>query len=117
MSNPLKGNLAHKTFEQLFKAIIETNNEHWNKEKIEDWVAEYIPGLLEREGAVLLLYGLEPQRLGFIQTVQQAAWALVSITTYFLSPIINIPYPPTNGSIYLHNSQSIDSNKIIELTF
>ncbi len=77
--NRLKGNLAHKTFEQLFKAIIEANNEHWNKEKIEDWVAEYIPGLLEREGAVLLLYGLEPQRLGFIQTVQQAAWALISM--------------------------------------
>ncbi len=77
--NRLKGNLAHQLFEQLFTLIIEQENTVWTKEALHEWVADYMPGLLEREGAVLLMYGYEPERLGFIQTLQNAAWALITM--------------------------------------
>lgn len=77
--NRLKGNLAHQLFEQLFNTIIENKNASWTKAEIHSWVADYMPGLLEREGAVLLMYGYEPERLGFIQTLQYAAWSLINM--------------------------------------
>lgn len=77
--NRLKGNLAHQLFEQLFNTIIENKNAPWTKTETYDWVADYMPGLLEREGAVLLMYGYEPERLGFIQTLQYAAWSLIQM--------------------------------------
>jgi hypothetical protein len=35
--------------------------------------------LLEREGAVLLLYGHEPERAGFLKRIKYAAWSLIDL--------------------------------------
>jgi len=37
-----------------------------------------VPVLLEREGAVLLMYGREAERVGFVNKLKHAAWALIS---------------------------------------
>ena len=76
------GNLAHRLFEQLFK-----NPSYWHESEyfIEKWIDESIPPLLEQEGAILLLYGKEPERvsltiklkralLTFIQKMKLSGW-------------------------------------------
>lgn len=72
----LKGNIAHNVFEGLFNAI-KASKEKWTKEQVLDWVAEHISALFEREGAVLLMYGQEAERIGLTNKIKQAAWALV----------------------------------------
>lgn len=73
----LKGNIAHSVFEQLFNAIKDSNQE-WTKTQVVDWVNANIAELFEREGAVLLMYGQEAERIGLINKIKYAAWALVS---------------------------------------
>lgn len=72
----LMGNLAHRLFELLFQ---EAKVLQWNKKQVEKWVNARILKLLEREGAVLLMYGREPEKVAFINTLQFAAWSLISI--------------------------------------
>jgi hypothetical protein len=75
--NRLLGNLAHRFFEILFEdpdAI-----QSMNKAQVEKRVEEEISQLLVREGAVLLLYGREPERLAFINKLKYAAWSLASL--------------------------------------
>lgn len=72
----LKGNIAHNVFEGLFNAI-KASEEKWIKEQVVDWVGEHISELFEREGAVLLMYGQEAERIGLTNKIKQAAWALV----------------------------------------
>lgn len=72
----LKGNIAHNVFEGLFNAI-KASNEKWTKEQVVDWVGEHSSALFEREGAVLLMYGQEAERIGLTNKIKQAAWALV----------------------------------------
>jgi ATP-dependent helicase/nuclease subunit B len=72
--NQLMGNLAHRAFQWLFWE----KKSRWTKEEIENWVDGNVGILLEREGAVLLLYGREPERAGFVRTLKRAAWALVN---------------------------------------
>ncbi|KAA3623430.1 MAG: PD-(D/E)XK nuclease family protein [Bacteroidetes bacterium] len=75
--NRLLGNLAHRFFEILFEnpsAI-----EGMNKAAVERKVDEEMAKLLVREGAVLLLYGREPERLAFINKLKYAAWSLVTM--------------------------------------
>lgn len=72
----LEGNLAHRLFELLLMEV--QGEEHaWDKSRVFDWVREHTQDLLEREGAVLLMYGQEARRVGWIQKVQQAAWTLL----------------------------------------
>ncbi|NUN99772.1 MAG: PD-(D/E)XK nuclease family protein [Saprospiraceae bacterium] len=73
--NTLMGNLAHRLFERLLKLKIET----LDKNELERWVEKEIVGLLAKEGAVLLLYGMEPERAGFVRKLKYAAWSLVSL--------------------------------------
>lgn len=71
--NTLLGNLAHRFFEMLFQ-------ENWvqmEKKDLDDWIKNQAPGLLEREGATLLLYGREPEKAQFLNKVKNAAWALL----------------------------------------
>lgn len=70
------GNLAHTIFEALFRKI-QGNEALWTKEQIQAWVEKEMPSLFEREGAVLLMYGKEPERIHFVNQVQKATWALV----------------------------------------
>lgn len=72
----LKGNIAHNVFEGLFNTI-KASTDKWTKEQVLNWVEEYISTLLEREGAVLLMYGQEAERIGLTNKIKQAAWALV----------------------------------------
>ncbi len=69
----LKGNLSHRFFELLMK---DYTNE-WTKEDVYKWVDARAPNLLAREGAVLLMYGREPEKVAFLNRVKYAAWSLV----------------------------------------
>lgn len=70
----LMGNLAHRFFELIFA---QDNIETWNKGQVNQWVDENANGLLSREGAVLLMYGREPERIAFISKVKYAIWSLL----------------------------------------
>lgn len=69
----LMGNLAHRYFEKLLREDIR----QWNKEQVDAFIDRETAGLLRREGAVMLLYGKEPERISFVQRVKYAAWSLV----------------------------------------
>ena len=70
----LMGNLAHRLFEKLFEEPFHS----WDKPQLERWVEETTTDLFYKEGAVLLLYGREPERIRFLKQVQFAAWTLVT---------------------------------------
>ncbi|MEM1322587.1 MAG: PD-(D/E)XK nuclease family protein [Bacteroidota bacterium] len=72
----LMGNLAHRFFELLCK---EDNIQHWNRQQVQEWVDRRAGRLLSREGAVLLMYGREPERVAFINRIKYAAWSLVAM--------------------------------------
>jgi ATP-dependent helicase/nuclease subunit B len=71
----LLGNLAHRFFEELLKQDIQK----MTKAAVEQWVDQEKHRLLEREGAVLLMYGREPERVSFIQRIKFSAWSLVEL--------------------------------------
>jgi len=70
----LMGNLAHRILEFLLQ---EKEAFHWPRAEVYEWIETQTNALLQREGAVLLLYGKEPLRIGFIKKMQMAAWALL----------------------------------------
>ncbi|MEL6274808.1 MAG: PD-(D/E)XK nuclease family protein, partial [Bacteroidota bacterium] len=72
--NRLRGNLAHRFIEHL---LIDRGNENWSYERTSQWLSTHAYGLLRREGAILLDYGREPERVQFLHTLRFAAWALV----------------------------------------
>ena len=69
----LMGNLAHRFFELIFQQDVH----EWNKSDVEKWINSKAYTLLSREGAVLLMYGREPERLAFINKIKYAAWSLL----------------------------------------
>lgn len=71
----LLGNLAHRFFELLLKE----NLDGLGKPEISRWVDDQADKLLNREGATLLLYGREPERNAFLNSVKNAAWSLISM--------------------------------------
>ncbi|MCB0558541.1 MAG: PD-(D/E)XK nuclease family protein [Lewinellaceae bacterium] len=71
--NTLMGNLAHRYFEKLLRE----DTRSWNQQQLEAFIDRETAGLLRREGAVMLLYGKEPERASFVQRVKYAAWSLV----------------------------------------
>lgn len=71
--NTLMGNLSHRAFQLLFRE----NRPKWTKPEVEDWVEKNVGNLLEREGSVLLLFGREPERAGFVRTLKRSAWGLL----------------------------------------
>ncbi len=72
--NTLMGNLAHRVFEKLLKEDIHA----MSKAEVEARVEQESRRLLAREGAVLLLYGREPDRVAFVNKLKFAAWSLVT---------------------------------------
>jgi len=72
--NTLKGNLAHRFIELLLKREVSD----WQKTTVENWIDEMAPRLFAREAATLLMYGREPERLAFLNTIKYAAWSLVT---------------------------------------
>lgn len=69
----LMGNLAHRVFEKLLQEPFL----QWSRAELERWVGQTANDLFYREGAVLLLYGREPERVRFLKLVQYAVWSLV----------------------------------------
>jgi hypothetical protein len=72
--NTLKGNLAHRFFEKLLQQDLSA----LERGDVYQWVENEAQDLLPREGATLLLYGREPERLVFLKKVKNAAWVLVN---------------------------------------
>lgn len=70
----LMGNLAHR----LFESLLRQNFHEWSKSQLESWVENRLKRLLQREGAVLLMYGREPDKIAFFNKMKFAAWSLIS---------------------------------------
>ncbi len=73
--NTLLGNLAHRFFEQILQQDIR----QWTKNDLDQWVNTNADRLLQREGAVLLMYGREPEKVSFIRKIKHAAWSLIQL--------------------------------------
>ncbi|MEZ4953970.1 MAG: PD-(D/E)XK nuclease family protein [Saprospiraceae bacterium] len=73
--NTLMGNLAHRVFEKLL-GMDEIYS--FERSTLNEWVEQFCRRLLQREGAVLLMYGREPERIAFVNKLKFAAWSLVS---------------------------------------
>jgi len=73
--NTLLGSLAHRFFEKLLKE----NLAGLDRRALNEWVENEANTLLPKEGATLLLYGREPERMAFLNKVKNAAWSLISL--------------------------------------
>jgi hypothetical protein len=71
----LLGSLAHRFFEKLLKEDFKA----FNRQSLNEWIEKEAKILFPREGATLLLYGREPDRMAFLNKVKNAAWSLVSL--------------------------------------
>jgi hypothetical protein len=71
----LKGNLAHRLFEDYFNSHGDIQS--LSPEQVPDWVDEHIPALLQREGALLLEPGRQAECERFITVIQDALTTLV----------------------------------------
>jgi hypothetical protein len=74
--NRLRGNLSHLFIERLLNAI-KAREVAMDKAEVQAWIYENADVLFQREGAVLLEYGQEPERIQFIRTMAYSAWSLV----------------------------------------
>ena len=72
----LLGNLAHRIFEYLLQ---EADVLTWDRRQVENWIRDHALDLLQREGAVLLLYGKEPTRVQFLRQITFSAWNLIEL--------------------------------------
>jgi len=77
--NTLKGLLAHKVFELLFKENEKTDVLSWDKAHLTKWVESTAMELLRKEGVVLLMYGKEPERASFINKLKFSANTLINM--------------------------------------
>jgi len=73
--NTLLGSLAHRFFEKLLKEDFRG----LDRQALHEWVEQEAITLFPREGATLLLYGREPERMAFLNRVKTAAWSLVAM--------------------------------------
>ena len=73
----LMGNLAHSVMQDLLEEI-QKDSQNWQKDAVDAWVEKKVPQLFEKEGAVLLMYGREAERVGFVNKLKHAAWALIA---------------------------------------
>lgn len=74
--NRLRGNLGHLFIERLLNQI-KADGKRYTREMVAGWINDNWRKLLENEGAVLLEYGQEPERVQFVRTMHYAAWSLV----------------------------------------
>ncbi|CAH1001916.1 hypothetical protein LEM8419_02830 [Neolewinella maritima] len=75
--NRLRGNLSHLFVEKLLEQLKESDRPY-TQQDVHDWIDANAEGLLRQQGAVLLEYGQEPERVQFIRTMHRSAWTLVS---------------------------------------
>ena len=72
--NRLLGNLAHGFLER----ILSEPRTEWTQPSVYAWVAAQEESILKKEGAPLLQYGREPDRVAFLKQVSFAAWSLLN---------------------------------------
>ncbi|THH41971.1 PD-(D/E)XK nuclease family protein [Neolewinella litorea] len=75
--NRLRGNLGHLFIEQLLEEVSQTDG-RVTRAQVEAWVDDNADRLLRQQGAVLLEYGQEPDRVQFLLTMRKSAWTLVN---------------------------------------
>ena len=75
--NRLRGNLSHLFVEQLLTAIADSEKD-WSRREVETWIDDNSIRLLRQQGAVLLEYGQEPERVQFTLTMKKSAWTLIA---------------------------------------
>ena len=78
--NRLRGNLSHLFIERLLNDVQAGElgpMETLTKQTVQNWIDRNETELLTQEGAVLLEYGQEPERVQFIRTMKYSAWSLV----------------------------------------
>ncbi len=73
--NTLLGSLAHRFFEKLLKEDLKD----LSRPVLNEWIENEASVLFPKEGATLLLYGREPERMAFLNKVKSAAWSLISL--------------------------------------
>ena len=71
----LRGNLSHRLFEKLLN---EPTHATLTQNALFKWIDTELFYLLTQEGAVLLMYGREPERLQFAEQLKRAAWTFLS---------------------------------------
>lgn len=74
--NRLRGNLSHLFIERVLNQI-KAGELAMEQSAVRGWIDANWRRLLEQEGAVLLAYGQEPERVQFVRTMQYSAWSLV----------------------------------------
>jgi ATP-dependent helicase/nuclease subunit B len=72
--NTLKGNVAHRFFEDVLKE----NFQNWTREDVNEWVDQRSRRLFQREAATLMMYGYEPERVQLTRQLKYAIWTLIS---------------------------------------
>ncbi|NJB84826.1 hypothetical protein GGR26_000571 [Lewinella marina] len=75
--NRLRGNLGHLFVEQLLAEVAAADTP-FSRGQVEHWINENADRLLRQQGAVLLEYGQEPDRVQFLLTIKKSAWTLVN---------------------------------------
>ncbi|MBB4081029.1 hypothetical protein GGR28_003670 [Lewinella aquimaris] len=76
--NRLRGNLSHLFVEQLLDDIAAAGRP-FDRNEVEAWIDEHATRIFRQQGAVLLEYGQEPERVQFLLTMKKSAWTLVSL--------------------------------------
>ena len=71
----LMGNLAHRFLEKILQQPID----QFDQSTLEQYIEELEKKLLPTEGATLLLYGKEADRIQFLRTMNYAAWTLINL--------------------------------------
>ncbi|MEM9990292.1 MAG: PD-(D/E)XK nuclease family protein [Bacteroidota bacterium] len=71
----LLGNLAHRFFEEMLK---EEQLKAWQRTDVNQWIDQKANALFKQEGAVLLMYGREPDKVNFLNRLKYSAWSLIS---------------------------------------
>lgn len=74
--NRLRGNLSHLFIERLLNQVSK-DDRVYTREDVRAWIDGNWMQLLKSDGAVLLEYGQEPERVQFVRTMHYAAWSLV----------------------------------------
>ncbi len=71
--NTRLGNLAHRFLE----LILAENFYQWTQTDVQNWIDDKGQLILQTEGAPLLMYGKEPEKISFLRKITWAAWKLI----------------------------------------
>ena len=96
--NTMLGNLAHRFLELL----LENGIEHSDRTQVHAFIEEHAMQVFRSEGAVLLMYGKEPERQAFLTKIKDAAWTLVSTIQRNHWKIVGVEIPNVGNVSGIH---------------